>query len=569
MNQSNSEAGLTRQSYASPGSLIKSGSLRSEIIQKFNPSKMPKEKFPGTTKIIPSSKPIQKLATKISTLRHMNSLHRANINSINHDQNIPTKSNLTNPNSSNLIHADHPDPINSPRRHYLRKYKKRILESSSKSKNLIYDDIVSENEKLSAVPPDRDRDEHRVRYKGESGMGDLGLGSSLIKTPSPTSFSLKKLKLKTNFTPLKLKAVPTGTQKGTIKPHPNPKPISEVKIHSKDNISPKINPNLKENYKNKDLKKQPKPRLLNSCNSPRARRTLRKSQPSSANISLRPTPPKKSRRVAESQSTTILQPSPLEYAYEKDKNINKSEEAYREHLFQTWVSLKVIRELPEIPRVEIEGKKVEMVRAHGLEGRKTVIFDLDETLIHCCSGSETARGCVDVMLSLTFNEEEGNGCGGEGSLTTMPFGINVRPFVRECLEFVSRVFEVVVFTASHPAYADTVLDYLDPMHTLIHHRLYRQSCISINSLLIKDLRIFPRDLSNLIIIDNTAHSFAYQLDNGIPILSWEDDRGDRELFNLIDYLKVLAQAEDVRVVNRKTFELRRFYGDYLDVFGSE
>lgn len=41
-------------------------------------------------------------------------------------------------------------------------------------------------------------------------------------------------------------------------------------------------------------------------------------------------------------------------------------------------------------------------------------------------------------------------------------GFNVRPYTKECLEFVNKHFEVVVFTASHKWYADVILDYIDP-----------------------------------------------------------------------------------------------------------
>ena len=121
-----------------------------------------------------------------------------------------------------------------------------------------------------------------------------------------------------------------------------------------------------------------------------------------------------------------------------------------------------------------------------------------------------------------------------------------------------------MFTASHRCYADVVLDYIDPEKTLIHHRLYRDDCITMHGLYIKDLRVFKnRDLHSLIIVDNAAYSFAYQLDNGIPIISWSDDRQDKELLNLIDYMKILAAAEDIRTVNRETFKLGSFYDEYL------
>lgn len=90
---------------------------------------------------------------------------------------------------------------------------------------------------------------------------------------------------------------------------------------------------------------------------------------------------------------------------------------------------------------------------------------------------------------------------------------------------------MVVFTASHKAYADVVLDLLDPDHQLIHYRLYRDHCIRTEEgIYIKDLRIITnRDLRDLIIVDNAVYSFGYQLDNGIPIIPFYDDKRDEEL----------------------------------------
>ena len=62
---------------------------------------------------------------------------------------------------------------------------------------------------------------------------------------------------------------------------------------------------------------------------------------------------------------------------------------------------------------------------------------------------------------------------------------------------------------------------------MIQHRLYRDSCVQINGIYIKDLRIIKNwEIENIVIIDNAAYSFGYQLDNGIPIISWKDDKND-------------------------------------------
>lgn len=54
---------------------------------------------------------------------------------------------------------------------------------------------------------------------------------------------------------------------------------------------------------------------------------------------------------------------------------------------------------------------------------------------------------------------------------------------------------------------------------------------------IKDLRIIKnRDLTQIAIIDSNVTSFAFQIDNGIPIINWENDKKDEELLYIVSYL---------------------------------
>ena len=233
---------------------------------------------------------------------------------------------------------------------------------------------------------------------------------------------------------------------------------------------------------------------------------------------------------------------------------SKADAIYREHLFQTFQALKFVRNLPPIDNAQIRSKRVTLPKPRGYAGKKTAVFDLDETLVHCCDSIEQDN--PDVVLPITFPTGE-----------VVSAGIKIRPYARECLIEASKEFEVVIFTASHQCYADVVLDYLDPEHTYIHHRLYRDNCVMVEGVYLKDLRILAnRSLRDMVIIDNAAYSFGYQLDNGVPIISWHDDPYDRELFNLIDYLKALLKVEDVREVNRRTFHLATFYEDYIGEF---
>jgi CTD small phosphatase-like protein 2 len=81
---------------------------------------------------------------------------------------------------------------------------------------------------------------------------------------------------------------------------------------------------------------------------------------------------------------------------------------------------------------------------------------------------------------------------------------------------------------------------------------------------VKDLRVLDRDLKDVALVDNAAYSYAFQLDNGIPILPYYHGSHDYELKALEKFLSSYLLANDVRTVNRKTFGLhkyRNYYGD--------
>lgn len=110
------------------------------------------------------------------------------------------------------------------------------------------------------------------------------------------------------------------------------------------------------------------------------------------------------------------------------------------------------------------------------DNKKTLVLDLDETLIHC---NESTAIPADVILPIKFPTGE-----------IVEAGINVRPYAYKCLQEMSKYFEIIVFTASHSCYANVVLDYLDPNGEYISHRLFRENCVQTEEgVFIKDLRV--------------------------------------------------------------------------------
>ena len=64
-----------------------------------------------------------------------------------------------------------------------------------------------------------------------------------------------------------------------------------------------------------------------------------------------------------------------------------------------------------------------------------------------------------------------------------------------------------------------------------------------------------RDLNDVVLLDNYVHSFAFNLDNGIPILEWRGEQDDDELMAMLEYLREIAQEPNLREANRKRLNL--------------
>ena len=57
-------------------------------------------------------------------------------------------------------------------------------------------------------------------------------------------------------------------------------------------------------------------------------------------------------------------------------------------------------------------------------------------------------------------------------------------------------------------------------------------------------------------MDNLVHSFGLQIENGIPILDFTDNKNDRELYGLEKLLVEVSKAKDVPTFLRDRISLR-------------
>jgi len=183
-------------------------------------------------------------------------------------------------------------------------------------------------------------------------------------------------------------------------------------------------------------------------------------------------------------------------------------------------------------------------------GRKCLVLDLDETLVH--SKFEPAECSFSVAIDLDGTN----------------YGVYVlkRPYVDEFIAECAKMYELVVFTASLPEYANPVIDTLDK-NRLIKHRLFRGSCVFYEEkFYVKDLSMLGRDMKDCIIIDNSMLSFLFNPTNAIACTSWFGDQSDTELRDLLPVLRgPLLATSDVRSIldggNQSCRWLIKHYGD--------
>ena len=118
-------------------------------------------------------------------------------------------------------------------------------------------------------------------------------------------------------------------------------------------------------------------------------------------------------------------------------------------------------------------------------GRKTLVLDLDETLVHSSLEPMTAP---DVVFSVLVENTE------------IPIYVSLRPGLHHLLKSAKLHYDIIIYTASLSKYADPLIDIIDSTG-LVDSRLFREDCQVVDGLYAKDLLRFGNDLAKVVIVD--------------------------------------------------------------------
>ena len=103
-------------------------------------------------------------------------------------------------------------------------------------------------------------------------------------------------------------------------------------------------------------------------------------------------------------------------SFDNTVTTESQKDLHKQHFMQTIQQLKFIGKNIEM----VDSSQVPEVSLPKSEKSKLLIFDMDETLLHCVDDIEKQE--TDVVIEINFPSEE-----------TVYAGINIRPYIIECI----------------------------------------------------------------------------------------------------------------------------------------
>ena len=150
----------------------------------------------------------------------------------------------------------------------------------------------------------------------------------------------------------------------------------------------------------------------------------------------------------------------------------------------------------------------------------SLILDLDETL---------------VFVKFVKNKEKGI--------------LHYRPYLFDFLDSLFPFYELISFTTATKIYAEPIINAIESNKKYFSYKFYREHCIIKDKNLIKDISLLGRDMSKILLIDNTSHNFHLSKNNGILIYPFYNENNADS--TLLELKKILIKIyyknyEDIR-----------------------
>lgn len=272
--------------------------------------------------------------------------------------------------------------------------------------------------------------------------------------------------------------------------------------------------------------------------------------------------------------------------------VSRSNKRFRSPTFDFFTkSLNVIRalagdslldEFEYLEKIKLRSHPTTKMEADGCRSSELVatdltkpllVLELDDVLIHLPvrgrlyhpRASALEMKCGSPILQ---SREFTRGKRDSNSLT-----VYARPHLQQFLEELAPFYTIYVFTRLSLDIANKIVEGLDPRQKYIS-RVFDSQFFSKTKkgFWVKDLRVFPEQPNAKFIlqVDSQTGSFFPDLDSGVPIVPFQDNPEDRELYFLKHYLLELRKSADLRASNARHFQLEKYrvFGSALKILQS-
>ena len=236
----------------------------------------------------------------------------------------------------------------------------------------------------------------------------------------------------------------------------------------------------------------------------------------------------------------------LEEDIEEDLGGEQSaEEIYRRSLGEQMVRIKAeVSWMVSMTPEEVRPYLMQSIGRNRLTlSNKTLLLDLDDTLIHTVPGLSKAmiqhRGqpFISNTNRVVFYPRPG----------LFPFLLDVRPN-----------YELIICTASNKVYAQDILQTIDPDNQYFDGLICKEDLpVYKYKRIVKDTRMVDRLPENIMVIDNEVSYWAREcLPNIIPIKDFEGEKEDDIFDSLAKLLNKHQHDEDARDFIKNMFDFR-------------
>ena len=188
-------------------------------------------------------------------------------------------------------------------------------------------------------------------------------------------------------------------------------------------------------------------------------------------------------------------------------------------------------------------------------GKKTILLDLDLTLIHSFFDAlpPVGRAFPLIMVNPIFN-------------------IVVRKGARKFVHELGKHSEIILYSSGTAIYVQEIINSVKEFKLNIKYLLSREDCHIVKELVayLKSAKIIEnRDPKNIIVVDDSFWAYPEDLDNVIPVRPFVVDKyhADAELEELLLYIPFLLKQADVRPFLRKKYGLQRQFDQKFRLLG--